>query len=120
MITLYGIPNCDSVKKAKNWLDSQQIGYTFHNFKKQGVPKAEAERWLREAGTEAVINKRGTTWRKLPATKQADANQLDQALLLISENSSLIKRPVITAGKTLLIGFDEELMEEAKSTLKTL
>lgn len=117
MITLYGIPNCDSVKKAKRWLDNHQLEYSFHNFKKQGVPVTEARRWLNEAGAEVVINKKGTTWRKLPASRQSDAETPEKALSLITENSSLIKRPVITAGKLLLVGFDEQLMEDMKSTL---
>ena len=119
LITLYGIPNCDSVKKARRWLDDNQLRYTFHDFKKQGVPSWEALRWLTEAGVEVVINKRGTTWRKLPKVQQAEIDEPEKALALIASNSSLIKRPVITAGNLLLIGYDESLMEEAKTTLKS-
>jgi arsenate reductase (glutaredoxin) len=114
MITLYGIPNCETVKKARQWLDDNQLPYHFHNFKKQGVPLQEAQRWIEQAGVDLVINKRGTTWRKLPTSQKSGCEQPDKALALITEHSSLIKRPVICAGNHLLIGFDATLMEELK------
>lgn len=116
MIILYGISNCDSVKKAKRWLDANGLQYTFHDYKKQGVPNAEAERWIAEAGVTRVLNKRGTTWRKLSTEQQAMADTPEGALNLITEHTSLIKRPIITCGSRLLIGFEASLMEQLRRT----
>ena len=116
MITVYGIPNCDSVKKTRRWLEENQTEYCFYDFKKQGVPQDEAKRWLEEAGVDVVINKRGTTWRRLSAEQKLKLESAPQTLQLITGNSSLIKRPVITSGHHLLFGFDEEFMGQIKQT----
>lgn len=103
---LYGIHNCDSVKKARKWLDAQDIDYQFVDFRKDGADKQKITRWVAEAGAEKVLNKRGTSWRKLsPEQQQIDS---DLALVeLLSEQPTLIKRPVLEAGNKLLVGFSE-------------
>lgn len=95
---LYGIPNCDTVKRARTWLDDHGVAYTFHDFKKQGVPEAELDQWLRKPGWEALVNRRGTTWRKLDeATRNAVVDAASARAMLLA-NPSLIKRPVVNWG----------------------
>ncbi len=105
-ITLYGIPNCDTVKKARNWLDARNITYRFHDYKKAGVDEAALAAWVDEAGWEKLLNRAGTTFRKLP---DADKDGLDaqKATRLMIANPSAIKRPVVTGAGALLIGFRE-------------
>ncbi|UCB55390.1 MAG: ArsC family reductase [Thiotrichales bacterium] len=106
MIKLYGIPNCDTMKKARRWLADNGVEYEFHDYKKLGVPKEHLTRWVRQVGWEAVLNKRGTTWRKLD---DSDKNRIDEALAIeiMLDNPSIIKRPVVESGTLLLIGFDQ-------------
>lgn len=108
-ITVYGIPNCDSVKKARQWLDSQGLPYVFHDFKKQGVPAMELADWVRSAGWEVVLNRKGTTWRKLDASVQSSVVDAATAQALMLEQSSVIKRPVIrwTSGR-ISVGFEPQ------------
>ena len=115
-ITLYGIPNCDTVKKARRWLDEQGIAYDFHNFKKDGVPADSLADWVETHGLEKVVNKRGTTWRKLDDDKKTliEAGG-DAALKLLADESSMIKRPVLKTPDQTLIGF---LVDEWSSALK--
>lgn len=103
---LYGIPNCDTVKKARRWLDDNNVDYEFHNYKKIGIDSDTLEKWCGDHGFDSLINKRGTTWRKL---EQADKDSLTQkkAIALMQSNTSLIKRPITEVGSTRLIGFDE-------------
>ena len=112
MITLYGIPNCGSVKKARDWLESQNIAYTFHDFKKAGIDKDTIAAWMKQASWEVLVNKKGTTWRGLSeATKEGVTNATSATTLMI-ENSSVIKRPVLCKGETVLVGFDADTYEE--------
>jgi arsenate reductase (glutaredoxin) len=107
MITLYGIPNCDTVKKARAWLTEQGIEYTFHDFKKQGVPEGELPHWLKAVGWETLLNRKGTTWRKLDdATRVALVDAASAQALMLAQ-SSIIKRPVVqwTDG-AITVGFD--------------
>jgi len=106
MITIYGIPNCDTMKKARKWLDANDVEYEFHDYKKRGVPEKKLADWVRQKGWENVVNKRGTTWRKLD---RAVRDQIDQAqaIDIMRENPSIIKRPVLESDSTLLIGFSE-------------
>ncbi len=103
---VYGIPNCDTVKKTRRWLDENGVEYEFHDYKKLGISRDTLEKWCDEHGFEALINKRGTTWRRLD---ESDKEKLTQkkAVALMHTNTSLIKRPVTERGKTRLIGFDE-------------
>jgi len=95
MITVYGIPNCDTVKRARSWLAEHGIDYNFHDFKKQGVPPAELDAWLQAPGWEAVLNRRGTTWRQLDEATRAAVTDAASARPVLLANPSLIKRPVV-------------------------
>lgn len=108
MITLYGIPNCDTVKRARTWLDDHALPYRFHDFRKQGVPEVELDRWLRAFGWEAVVNRRGTTWRRLDDAARAAVVDAGSARAALLAHPSLIKRPVVAwADDTApTIGFD--------------
>jgi Spx/MgsR family transcriptional regulator len=103
-VTIYGIKNCDTMKKARAWLDKAGIDYAFHDYKISGIDKAHLERWSREAGWEMLLNRAGTTFRKLP-DKDKEGLTAAKAIKLMIEQPSMIKRPVLEAGKTLLIGF---------------
>jgi Spx/MgsR family transcriptional regulator len=108
MTTLYGIPNCDTVKRARAWLDEHGIAYRFHDFKKEGVPEAELDQWLRAPGWEALVNRRGTTWRKLDDATRASVVDAASARAALLANPSLIKRPVVNWGARtgVTTGFD--------------
>ena len=105
-VILYGIPNCDTVKKARVWLDAQGIAYTFHDYKKQGADSARLEQWVAQAGWEKVLNRAGTTLRKLP---DADKDGLDaeKAVKVMAANPSAIKRPIVEHPGGLLVGFKD-------------
>ncbi|QJR14502.1 arsenate reductase [Usitatibacter palustris] len=107
MITIYGIPNCDTMKKARAWLEARGIEYAFHDYKKAGVDRAKLEGWVREHGWETVLNRAGPTFRKLDAdlTKDLDARK---AVSLMIANPSAIKRPVLDLGKRTLVSFKPE------------
>ncbi len=92
---IYGIPNCDSVKKARTWLQANGVAHEFHDFKKQGVPAQALQQWLNACGWETVLNRKGTTWRQLDAQTQASVQDAASAKALMLEHASLIKRPVI-------------------------
>ena len=108
MITLYGIPNCDTVKRARAWLDEHGVAYRFHDFKKEGVPEAELDRWLKAPGWEALVNRRGTTWRKLDDATRASVVDAGSARTVLLANPSLIKRPVVhwNGRPDVTTGFD--------------
>jgi arsenate reductase len=105
--TLYGIPNCDTVKKARVWLDSRGVAYAFHDYKKAGAPAAALGDWVTEHGWEALLNRAGTTFRALP---EADKTDLDatKAIALMLAQPSMIKRPVLDLGSRRLVGFKPE------------
>ena len=107
-VTLYGIPNCDQVKKARAWLDARGVAYTFHDFKKQGLEKSLAQGWLSQLGADTLINRKGTTWRALDDAQKAKANAPAGALALVTTQPSLVKRPVLDAGGSLSVGFTPE------------
>jgi len=106
MLTLYGIKNCDTVKKARRWLEDHGIDYQFHDFRQDGLEKSLLDRWLDQLGWEAIVNKRSTTWRNL-SDKEKNISTNAQAAKLLLANPTLIKRPVVEKGKTVLIGFKE-------------
>jgi Spx/MgsR family transcriptional regulator len=106
MITLYGIQNCDTVKKARAWLSEHGQAYTFHDFKKQGVPPGQLALWTQALGWEALLNRKGTTWRKLDAQAQAAVVDAASAQSLMLAHPSVIKRPVVDWGKGITVGFD--------------
>jgi arsenate reductase (glutaredoxin) len=108
-VTLYGIPNCETVKKARSWFDAQGIAYNFHDFKKQGVPEAQLTVWVKALGWEALVNKKGTTWRKLDPAQQLAVVDATSAIALMLANSSVIKRPVVVREQRVTVGFTPEL-----------
>lgn len=108
MITLYGIPNCNSVKKARAWLAAKQIDYVFHDFKKLGLSADIAQSWIEQSGWQVLINRQGTTWRTLSAAEQSAVQDNVTALALMLRQHSVIKRPVLTQhNRVFAIGFDE-------------
>ena len=108
-LIVYGIPNCDSVKKARAWLAAQNLSATFHDFKKQGVPVAEIDQWIDALGWETVLNRKGSTWRKLDPAIQAGVTDRAGAKAVMLEHASTIKRPVIAwpSGR-VTVGFTPE------------
>ena len=112
MITLYGIPNCDTVKKARGWLQARGVAHQFHDFKNQGVPADLMSQWLAELGWETLLNKKGTTWRKLPPETQSAVVDAPTALALMVAEPSSIKRPVVKWANQTTVGFDEALWSQ--------
>jgi len=106
-LTVYGIPNCSTVKKARAWLESRGVSYTFHDYKKQGVPAERLDGWMTAAGWEKLVNRQGTTWRKLDDATKAGVVDAASAKALMVANASVIKRPVIELdGQLVAVGFD--------------
>lgn len=105
-ITLHGIANCDTVKKARAWLAAQGAPYVFHDFKKSGVSAEQLTRWSQAVGWQALLNRRGTTWRRLDAATQAGAQDEASASALMLAKPSVIKRPVVDWGDATTVGFD--------------
>lgn len=114
MLTIYGIKNCDTMKKARSWLAAHGVTHAFHDYKASGIDRASLERWVAEHGWETVLNRAGTTFRALPdADKQGlDA---DKAIALMLAQPALIKRPVLDLGRRTLVGFKPEIYEQALS-----
>lgn len=111
-ITIYGIKNCDTMKKARAWLDARGVAYAFHDYKAEGITKAKLTEWCKEHGWEIVLNRAGTTFRALPDDAKADLNQI-KAIALMLEQPSMIKRPVLDLGARRIIGFKPEIYEAA-------
>lgn len=109
-IEFYGIPNCDTVKKARLWLEGQGLDYIFHDYKKEGADAAKLEKWVAAAGWEKVLNRAGTTFRKLPEEDRADLDAA-KAVKIMQANPSCIKRPVVEHPGGLLVGFKEAKWE---------
>ncbi|NDV12604.1 arsenate reductase [Crenobacter caeni] len=107
MLTVYGIPNCGTVKKARQWLADHEVDFAFHDFKKQGVPADALARWADAVGVETLVNRKGTTWRTLDADAQAACASREGALAQLAATPSLIKRPILDDGQTITVGFDE-------------
>jgi arsenate reductase (glutaredoxin) len=106
-VIVYGIPNCDTVKRARAWLDERGSRYAFHDFKKSNVPEQRLDAWLKAAGWEALLNRKGTTWRKLDASLQARVINATSARALMLDQPSVIKRPVVEwDGGRITVGFD--------------
>ena len=107
MIKVYGIPNCDTVKKARAWLTEQGLAHTFHDFKKQGVPPQALEAWIGLVGLELLVNRKGTTWRQMPPETQSALGHAQTARALLIEHASVIKRPVVEWPQgSITVGFD--------------
>ena len=107
MVKMYGIPNCDTAKKARAWLTEHGLAYSFHDFKKQGVPESRLPAWASAVGWDKLINRQGTTWRKLDAALQNSAATPQAAQVLVLANPSVIKRPVVEWPQgDVTVGFD--------------
>ena len=111
MITMYGIRNCDTIKKARTWLEDRGVAYDFHDYKASGIDHARLQKWVSDAGWEKLLNRAGTTFKKLPDADKADIDEA-KAIALMLAQPSMIKRPVLEAGNSLLIGFKPEIYEQ--------
>ncbi|SDR80763.1 arsenate reductase [Halopseudomonas litoralis] len=112
MITLYGIKACDTMKKARTWLDEHGVEYHFHDYKKEGIDAARLHAWCTEHGWQKILNRQGTTFRKLNDADKQDIDQ-DKAVALMQANPSMIKRPVLDIGSQRLVGFKPDLYAAA-------
>lgn len=108
---MFGISNCDTIKKARSWLQANDIDFVFHDFRKQGIETVLIQRWIDEVGATVLLNKRGTTWRKLSAETQQLADT-DQLASLLADNPTLIKRPVLQKDGQITVGFSESKYAE--------
>lgn len=108
---LFGIPNCDTVKKARNWLTEQDFDYEWHDFKKQGLSAEQVQQWIDAIGWEVLINKQGTTWRKLDEATKAGVVDAESAIAVMIANPSVIKRPVLVTKDLTQVGFKPELYQ---------
>jgi arsenate reductase len=106
-VTIYGIKNCDTMKKARAWLDKKGVAYDFHDYKTVGIERAQLEKWAGKVGWEPLLNRAGTTFRKLP-DKDKEGLTAGKAMALMVAQPSMIKRPVLDAGGKLLVGFKPE------------
>lgn len=111
-IIVYGIPNCDQVKKARAWLNDHALPFHFHDFKKAGVDRPLIEAWLAQISLEVLLNKKGTTWRSLPDVRKAAITDQSSAIELMIELPSLIKRPVLMTGGSIHAGFSDPLYQQ--------
>ena len=114
MITVYAIPNCNTVKKGLDWLKTNKIQFEFHDYKKKGISSAQLTNWCKQLGWEALINKKGTTWKLLGPEIQATITNQKAAIALMMEKTSVIRRPLIEEdGKIIALGFDETAYKNA-------
>lgn len=110
-VTLYGIANCDTIRKAQRWLREQQLEFRFHDYRRDGVDVALLQSMARQLGWESMLNRRGTTWRALPEAQRSDVGEAE-ALHLMAEHPALIKRPILARGKTMHIAFSDQQYRE--------
>lgn len=106
-LTIYGIKNCDTMKKARGWLDAKGAAYAFHDYKASGIDAATLKTWAGQVGWEKLLNRAGTTFRKLPEAEREDLDEAKAIALMVAQ-PSMIKRPVLTRGRTILVGFSPE------------
>ena len=110
MVTVYGIKNCDTVKKARHWLEQNNVEYQFHDFRKDGLSQVKVNNWIKHIEWETLLNRRGTTWRKLSNQDKESINKSSVVKLMIAQ-PTLIKRPVIEVNKEIIVGFSEEIYQ---------
>lgn len=119
-LVVYGIPNCNTVKKARTWLDEQGQPFAFHDYKKQGVPADRLDAWIKQVGWEVLVNRQGTTWRQLDDVTKAGVVDAASARALMLDKASVIKRPVIEQpGRVLVVGFDDKKVAELAQSIKS-
>ena len=119
-LVVYGIPNCNTVKKARTWLDEQGQPFAFHDYKKQGVPADRLDAWIKQVGWEVLVNRQGTTWRQLDDVTKAGVVDAASARALMLDKASVIKRPVIEqTGRVLVVGFDDKKVAELAQSIKS-
>ncbi|MEN3752190.1 ArsC family reductase [Mangrovibacter yixingensis] len=112
-LKIYGIKNCDTIKKARHWLETHQVAYQFHDYRTDGLDDALLDSFIAELGWEALLNTRGTTWRKLDEARRASITSAEPAKQLMKEMPAIIKRPLLCApGKPMLLGFSEEKYQQ--------
>ncbi|HAO45589.1 MAG TPA: Spx/MgsR family RNA polymerase-binding regulatory protein [Ferruginibacter sp.] len=104
---LYGIPNCDTTKKAMTWLNKNRIPFSFHDYKQAGISEAKLNEWIGKKGLDTIFNKRSTTWKELPEAEQEKVNSPASAVKVMIRHNSIIKRPIIENGNSLLVGYNE-------------
>lgn len=112
MLKIYGIKNCDTMKKAFDWLDANKIPYEFHNYKTEGIDKEKISNWLKSAPANVVANTKGTTWKNLSDSEKEALNDVEKLANILSNNSSALKRPIVELNSTILIGFDATKWQE--------
>lgn len=117
MITVYGIPNCDTIRKARAWLAENKIDYQFHDYRKDGITRDRLSAWADELGFEALLNRRGTTWRALPEAARADLDP-DKAVDLMLAHPALIKRPLFDLGPVRIVGFTADVQADIQAQVR--
>ena len=110
-VVMYGIPNCNTIKKARQWLESNNVDYEFHDYKKKGVDAQQLKTWIEAYGWDKIVNTRGMTWCKLDEETRTHMNA-ESAIPILMEKTSMIKRPILETAKTTLIGFDEATYQQ--------
>ena len=111
MITLYGITNCDQVKRAKLWLQQKRVTYSYHDFRKDGIRHDVIENWIDQVGWETLVNRRGTTWRQLPRVMRETIDS-ESVCVFFQEYPTVIKRPVLCYGSRVVVGFSDNIYED--------
>lgn len=112
IIKLYGIPNCDTVKKTSTWLAANKVEVVFHNYKIEGIDKKKLTAWCKKVGWQIILNKKSTTWKSLALNVQQSTTNQAAAIQLMIEHTSLIKRPIIEVNDTLIVGFNEQILSK--------
>ena len=107
MVKMYGIPNCDNIKKAVGWLQKNNVPFQFHDYKTEGIKAATLKEWCRQKGWETIFNKRSTTWKEISAASQLTLNGEADAIQLMQQHTSIIKRPVIEFKNEIIVGYNE-------------
>ena len=112
-VKVYGIPNCDTTKKTLTWLKENEITFTFHDYKQEGISKEKLEEWCKKSGWDIIFNKRSTTWRELSKAEQKKIVDQATAIKIMMEHTSIIKRPIIEIEKDIFVGFNEKEIKRA-------
>ena len=112
MIKVYGIPNCDTIKKTQEWLSNNKVSFEFHDYKKEGITASKLKEWIKLVGWETLFNKKSSTWKKLKEATGQDVTNAAEAIKIMQANNSIIKRPVVEHNGTILVGFTVAAFEE--------